>query len=309
MKKIKTFVLIPILAGLLLFNGCKAANYTEPTSTPDIQELVQTSVAQTLTAIPLIPTATLKPATSTPTTTATPLNSPTYDWRPTKAPCNGMEWIQDVTIPDNTHIVPGTQFVKTWRIMNSGSCDWNTNWQLAFDSGEQMGGLLFVPIPRVVPSGTMVDVSVLLTAPMEIGLHTGGWKMMSPSGVKFGSGDGTAPITVQIITDLTAFSVTSVDITVDSSSNTSACPPGHSFTFFAAITVSAPGTVTLQWLWSDGTPGPSDSITFTGPGTKFSNATWTVTSSQSGFARVYIDYPNRQNFGPGGSFTMTCTSP
>lgn len=298
-----------ILAYSLVLSACNASSMVTPTNTPDIQALVETGIAQTLDAATSSPTATVPSNTPTVTATLFPINTPTYDWRPTKAPCNAMEWIADVTIPDNTHLVPGTQFVKTWRIMNSGSCNWNTSWQLVFISGDQMGALNYVPIPRVVASGTMVDLSVMMTAPADLGLHTGNWMVMDPSGVRFGSGDGTAPITVQIITDPYAFAITNVIISVDSASNTSTCPPGHTFQFTAAVTATGPGTAQLQWKWSDGTLGSTDSLTFTAPGTKYSTGSWTVTSSLTGSASVYVDFPNHQTFGPGGTFTMTCTSP
>jgi hypothetical protein len=132
---------------------------------------------------------------------------------------------------------------------------------------------------------------------------------MDPSGARFGSGDGTAPITVQIITDPNAFMITDISITVDNASYTGTCPPGHTFQFTAAVTASGPGSTQLQWKWSDGTFGPSDSLTFTAAGTKFSSGSWTVESSITGSASLYVAFPNRQTFGPGGTFTMTCTSP
>ena len=39
---------------------------------------------------------------------------------------------QDVTVPDGTELNPGDDFTKTWRIMNNGSCTWNTSYDAIF---------------------------------------------------------------------------------------------------------------------------------------------------------------------------------
>jgi hypothetical protein len=305
MNRSRKFLLI-FWIGIFLLCACGTENSAAPTATIDVQALVQTGIAQTLSAVPSFPTDTPQPPTPTATSTSVLFNTPTYDWRPTKAPCLGMDWIADVTIPDNTHMPPGTQFVKTWRIMNTGSCDWTTSYQLVFDSGDQMGAQTYISLPKAVPSGTMVDVSVAMKAPATLGEVKGNWMMLSPEGVKFGSGEGV-PIYVQIIVVDTLFAVTGVNISVNNASFTGPCPPGNTFTFTAAISASAPGVVSWQWAWSDGSSGPSGSTTFTSPGTKNVQGIWTVTTSMSGSASLNITDPNHQAFGPGGSFTMTCS--
>ena len=82
--------------------------------------------------------ATSRPATVTPTSypSSTPQEEPT-------APVDctyHATFVTDVTIPDDTRLAPGTEFVKTWRLRNSGTCDWGPGFRFVFIEGEPMGG-------------------------------------------------------------------------------------------------------------------------------------------------------------------------
>jgi hypothetical protein len=82
----------------------------------------------------------------------------------------------DVTIPDGTQIEAGQSFVKTWRMRNTGTCDWDADYRLVFVDGEQMGG----PDSAAVPDtqvGESAEISVALVAPQEQGKHHGYWRM------------------------------------------------------------------------------------------------------------------------------------
>ena len=121
------------------------------------------------------PTPTTPPAsTATPLPTAVP---------PTATPAcvYAMRFVADVTIPDDTVIPPGVGFVKTWRILNSGTCAWpaGTNW--VFAGGSQLGGPYAVPVPAANP-GETADVSVYLIAPNTPGPYTGYWTVRLPDG-------------------------------------------------------------------------------------------------------------------------------
>ncbi|MCB0026568.1 MAG: hypothetical protein KDE28_01590, partial [Anaerolineales bacterium] len=75
------------------------------------------------------PTITI-PATATPSATTTAVTptptvpaSPTATAIPPTPTCTyAMSFVADVTIPDDTIVLPGLGFVKTWRIRNSGNC-------------------------------------------------------------------------------------------------------------------------------------------------------------------------------------------
>jgi hypothetical protein len=105
----------------------------------------------------------------------------------TEAGCTlGSQYVADVTIPDGTMMSPGEMFVKTWRVRNSGTCDWESGYELVFVSGEQMGGPASVKL-SVVAAGAETDVSVNLTAPGSYGTHKGAWRVRSGEGTMFGT--------------------------------------------------------------------------------------------------------------------------
>jgi len=97
----------------------------------------------------------------------------------------GAVYVSDVTIPDETELAPGSGFVKTWRIRNSGTCDWESGFEVVFSDGAQMGGPGSVPLP-VLAAGAQGDVSVDLVAPAEPGLYKGRWRFHAAEGTIFG---------------------------------------------------------------------------------------------------------------------------
>jgi PKD repeat protein len=124
-----------------------------------------------------------------PTATPTPTPQPTPT--PTQTPTQAVDcvynatFVSDVTIPDNTQLAPGTEFVKTWRLRNTGTCDWGTGFAFVFTKGAQMNGPASVSV-QPTSKGMTVDVSVSLRAPQEPGTHRGTWRMRTPDGRDFG---------------------------------------------------------------------------------------------------------------------------
>jgi hypothetical protein len=95
-------------------------------------------------------------------------------------------YVTDVTIPDNTALGSGDGFVKTWRIRNSGTCDWGSGFKLVFVNGDHMGGSGSVAVSATAAGGT-TDVSVNLSAPSSPGTYRGNWRMQADTGIFFGS--------------------------------------------------------------------------------------------------------------------------
>jgi len=138
----------------------------------------------------VVPTATMVPgATATAVGTAAP-TEPTETPPPpvtTEAGCTlDSQYVADVTIPDGTIMSLGAGFVKTWRVRNSGTCDWDAGFQLIFVSGDQMNGPSSVLLPAVA-AGSQTDISVNLTAPSSYGTHKGTWRVRSDEGTVFGT--------------------------------------------------------------------------------------------------------------------------
>ncbi len=192
---------IAALAGILLLAACAPATPIEPT--PDVLA-VRTSAAYTvvaeftLTAAAFTPTSqppTETPIPEVPTATATEAftNDPTQAALGTPAAlCDDYDWnasTLDVTIIDGTLMTPSQEFVKTWKIRNTGICTWGDGYQLIFSYSNppnvNMNGQP-VPLTALVAPGDEVDVSVNLKAPTTPGEYTGYWQMVNAKGIPFG---------------------------------------------------------------------------------------------------------------------------
>ena len=155
------------------------------TNTPEPGALY-TQAAQTVEAA-YTQSAAQTPATETlaPVANATPQPTDQADER-----CNQIEFISDATIPDGTLMTPGNEFIKTWRLKNSGTCAWTSGYALIFDHGDQMDGDAMVQFTSgEVKPGEAVDISVRLTAPEKDGTYQGHWKLRSDKNEIFGLGE------------------------------------------------------------------------------------------------------------------------
>lgn len=194
--------LLPIFFVLMIgLAACAPATPIEPT--PDVNA-IRTSAAYTVVAeftlAASLFTPTAQPPTETPTLeipTATETQEFTSD--PTQAAlgtpaalCDDYDWnvaTLDVNIPDGTPMTANQEFVKTWKIRNTGVCSWGDGYQLIFSysnpPNEKMSGKP-VPLTSVIAPGQEVDVSVNFKAPGKPGEYTSYWQMVNPSGIPFG---------------------------------------------------------------------------------------------------------------------------
>ncbi len=186
------------------------------------QEYYQTVVAQLTATAPVIEnTPTLNPTninqipvetqTAVPTVAVTPIPATTTAVPPTPTripptatpiPCYQVKFVDDLTIPDGTKIIAGNTFTKTWRIRNSGSCTWDTRFDIAFVDGTQMTSGKVWDLPKEVKSGETVDISIEMTAPSTVGSYQANFQMLNPNGVRFGTGPdskGSFWVKIQVI--------------------------------------------------------------------------------------------------------------
>ncbi|NOR89919.1 MAG: transporter substrate-binding domain-containing protein [Anaerolineales bacterium] len=130
-----------------------------------------------------------------PEATATP--APT----PTPGGCiDGMEFVEDLSYDDHDFtdlpkLNPGEQFAKGWRIKNSGTCEWTTDYYLGFVRGDRMGGA-DTGVDGKVDTGQTLDIYVDLVAPNTAGEFTGWWQMYTDKGIAFGE---TIWVAIQVI--------------------------------------------------------------------------------------------------------------
>jgi len=169
------------------------------------------------------PTATLTATIAATTAVATPRPANTI------APVVGCDLAAagdpiDVTIPDDTKMQPGKSFTKTWRLVNAGTCTWNTSYSAAVFSGDGMDAPANVPLPGNVAQGQSVDISVDMVAPDNPGTYLGYWKLKNAAGQWFGIGPtGGAAFWVKIIVEGTPTTITP---TVTGTLGPSATPGG-----------------------------------------------------------------------------------
>jgi hypothetical protein len=171
------------LLGLLLvtlacsLGGAAVTPTAEPAST-EAAQLIPTREAPTVPPVAPTQVSTKAPPTAVPPTQT-----------PTGTGPNGCilsaQFVADVTIPDGTVLAPGSAFVKTWRVKNTGTCEW-VNYKLIFAAGEQMGGPASVGV-NTTPAGGTVDVSVNLVAPTTPGEHKSGWRFQATNSSVFGN--------------------------------------------------------------------------------------------------------------------------
>lgn len=180
-----------ILLGISL-SACGEKAEPTPTGLPPISD-IYTAAAMTISA---------QSGIVTPTPSASPTTSPTIWSSPTLSAgtptsqvtnlsyssaygCYDAAYVSDVTIPDGTILAPGEAFTKTWKIMNTGSCDWGASFLLAYETGTDMDGSNTLLGEAVAVGGTS-SISVALVAPETEGSYTGYWRLATDNGEAFG---------------------------------------------------------------------------------------------------------------------------
>lgn len=165
MSKIK----LTLLLSLILTSCLTVAEAPAPTDAPVLfvtSTLPPTKQGLTL-PTPVPPTATLTPNPLTPAATSESCRDEAL-------------FVEDVTIPDNTNLSPGEKFTKTWKLQNTGTCDWS-GYTVEFSSGDRMNAPASVPVPET-PAKSTADISVDLTAPSTDGFFTGNFELRNATG-------------------------------------------------------------------------------------------------------------------------------
>jgi hypothetical protein len=185
----KTLLTLALILSLLPA-ACAPAS-TEPTATPvDINALqtaaVKTVVANVTLTADALPSATPSPsAPPTETPVPAPSETPTPAGTPTLTTCDDALWIADISIPDGTQLTAGQDFVKTWKVKNTGSCTWKPGYQIILAYGDRMNGQS-TALTSEVPANTEVELSVNLRAPDKAGTYNGYWTLRNNNGYNFG---------------------------------------------------------------------------------------------------------------------------
>lgn len=94
-------------------------------------------------------------------------------------------FINDVTIPDDTHLLAGAGFTKTWRVENNGEAAWGDGFHFVHTAGTAMTSTLERPLPSTAP-GEQANISIDFTVPNTTGMHFSDWRFRDRQGNYFG---------------------------------------------------------------------------------------------------------------------------
>lgn len=184
---------IALLISSLLFlplSGCAGETVSQPTSPTAAPPQASIPPAEPVTVTR--EAAFLPPS---PSQTPSPLPLPVETILPTQTPdCeNNLTFVEDLTVPDGSVILPGEPVDKRWKVANSGECNWDGRYTLRLIAGPEMGA---ETEQSLFPgrSGTEVTIQIHFIAPAEPGTYRSSWQAFDPDVQPFGD-----PITIDIL--------------------------------------------------------------------------------------------------------------
>lgn len=299
-------ILTTLTAIALLASACGSQQLNESAMSTAVAQTVQaqntpvpestsTSLIPTIIPSPLTPLATTALQTATPVTGGAPVEF-----------CTASAILVGETIPDGTILQPSATFTKSWQVQNTGTCIWDSNWQLVFHGGALMDGATVYNFPQPAQPGDTVDVPILLRAPPEGGQHTGEWVLKSPWGESFGVGQYSVPLSVSIVVGSSTpenrqtesvYGVTAVTYDVERT-----CAAANTFyTITANLTSNGPVEINFIWVQSDGNNDRNNRLSFTEASTKSAQREWSQhrdSSQNQRWVQVIVDSPGYQEFAP-----------
>lgn len=280
-----------------------AAQNAQPSVVPT-ENVTQTPLQFSPTLTPLAPVAS---ATSRPSTTGT-------------SACASASLVSD-SPPDGTIYKPGQQFTKTWQIMNTSTCTWDTSYKIVFWDGDVLGGAYNYAMPQLVPPGGTVPVSLVLTAPTSDATYKSEWMLQTPDGINFGVGQYSVPFYTEVVVSSSAapkYTVTSVTYSLVRDPATG-CPANVNHIVTATITTNGPVEFSYIWLQQDGNSGENNggpgkgTIIMKAAGTTTISREWklhlgSAPGSQRWIALGVTVDEEYMEFFPGQYFTYLCGS-
>ncbi|MDD2521795.1 MAG: NBR1-Ig-like domain-containing protein [Anaerolineaceae bacterium] len=182
---------------------------------------------------------------------------------PTDAPCTmSAILVSDVTIPAGTILDPGKRFTKTWRMQNTGTCEWE-DYKLVYLRGNRMGGNSPSPIRKIQP-GELFDLSLEMTAPSYHGFYEGIWQIQAENGSLIGP-------ELKVVLGIP----TPTPTQTQTNTATPTATPSPTATATSTPTFTPTSTKTK-------TPTPTKTLTPTPTGTLTPTITGTLTPTQTG---------------------------
>ncbi|HZM24287.1 MAG TPA: NBR1-Ig-like domain-containing protein [Anaerolineales bacterium] len=304
----KCSALAILISVVLSASACGSSAQNEASISTAVAQTVQ--AGQSLTEVAIQPTvtpgATIE-STSMPATT--PTSAPTLASAPSDPNCVGANLVGE-NPPDGALLQPGEYFWKTWTLLNTGTCTWDSSYKLIFWSGELMGGLISYPLPIEVLPNEQKDISIYLKAPDTDGTFTGYWQLQTPWNANFGVGLSREPFYVQVVVssdERPDYEITSVtyDIVRDPPTG---CPTNVLYKVYATITTNGPIEFSYYWDQSDGNESAIKNLIFTEAGSRTISREWMVGKGDSPNTRwmqIIVTGSHAQEYEK-ASFENTC---
>ncbi len=164
------------------------------------------------------------------------------------------------TVPDNTTMIAGQTFDKTWTVRNAGTCAWGRGIVLRSQGGERFGVTEQVQAPYAEP-GESVALTLSMTAPTTPGTYRSDWRLCAEGDECFGT-----TFWAQILVVAASPTPSVTPLPTPSSTPTDTPPPSPTPTNTATPT---------NTLTPSRTPTPSDTPTPTNSPTATSTPTAT----------------------------------
>lgn len=130
-----------------------------------------------------------------------PENPPQMPTSEDVAGCKLRANLEYESIRDGTQMPLGKEFTKTWRLKNSGTCDWPAGTELMFQGGDIMGAeARIVLLTKALYPGQYIEASVDFKTPPHPGEYRSNWMLVTPEGHIFGLSDnGKGMFWVEIV--------------------------------------------------------------------------------------------------------------
>lgn len=122
-------------------------------------------------------------------------------------PGDKAKFVRDVSIPDGTRVLAGTQFAKIWEIENVGIVVWENRFLQRGGPAAGAGRLRSaerIRIPYTKP-GQRVRIRITLVAPDEPGSCYAEWKMVDERGRYLMPTEGPLFVSVDVVESLSQY--------------------------------------------------------------------------------------------------------
>lgn len=99
---------------------------------------------------------------------------------------NSIEFVADLSVPDDTVFTAGEAFTKEWLLRNNGTCPWVTGYSVVFVDGNPMSAEETITLEQAVAPGEDLELAIDMVAPEEPDTYVGTWQLADANGEAFG---------------------------------------------------------------------------------------------------------------------------